>query len=332
MKPDVSVIMLVLNGERLIGEALQSIADQTYTNLEVVVVDDGSTDATPARLDAFRHRLRIRYVRHETPHGITASVNDGLRHAAGNLIAFLDHDDAWLPDFLETQTSYLAAQPEVGMVHSDFQTIDIEGRVIETSVARSRGRRRPSGDVFRELFLDSFIVGNSVLIRRECFERLGGFDESLRWGDYHMWLRIARHYRIDYVDRVLTKYRQHQAQCSRTSLSRSPDERPVGLLAIDKLLEQHPELRDELGTMTIRRRRASFYFDLAFAWYVKGEVRHARLCLRQALRLWPWNHRYLMLYAAALLGPSSRRAARATWRRLRGRDADTPVRVRGITG
>jgi cellulose synthase/poly-beta-1,6-N-acetylglucosamine synthase-like glycosyltransferase len=332
MKPDVSVIMLVLNGERLIGEALQSIADQTYTDLEVVVVDDGSTDATPARVDAFRHLLRIRYVRHETPHGITASVNDGLRHASGDLIAFLDHDDGWLPDFLETQTSYLAAHPDVGMVHSDFQTIDIDGRIIEASVARSRGRRRPSGEVFRELFLDSFIVGNSALIRRECFERLGGFDESLRWGDYHMWLRIARHYRIDYVDRVLTKYRQHQTQSTRTSVGRTPDEPPVGLQAIDKLLEQDPGIRHELGAVTIRRRRASFYFDLAFGWYAQGEMGHARLCLRRALRLWPWNRRYLMLYAAALLGPTSRRAARAAWRRLRGRDADAPVGVRGITG
>jgi glycosyltransferase involved in cell wall biosynthesis len=331
MKPKASVIMAVLNGERFIDEAIQSIVDQTYKHCELVVVDDGSTDGTAARVRAFRDRIEIRYVRHDAPRGIAASMNDGVRHATGDLIGFLDHDDAWFPEFLETQTTYLEAHPDVGMVHSDFQTIDVAGSVIEASVAARRGRRRPSGHVFPQLFMDSFIVGNSVLIRRECFTRLGLFDESLHWGDYHMWLRIARHYKVDYVDRVLTKYRQHPTQSTRSTKSRRPDEPPVALRAIEKILGAYPEVRQELGERTIRRRTASFYFDLAYGWYTRGESADARVCLRRALHLWPTNLRYSMLYAATVLGPTHARAARTAWHRLRGRDVKAAGTIKGIT-
>jgi len=310
--------MPVLNGERFIGEALQSIADQTYRNLEMVVVDDGSSDDTVGRIQAFRDKLDIRYLRHDAPLGIAVSVNDGLRHATGDFFAFLDHDDAWFPEFVETQWRYLAEHPDVGMVHSDFQTIDEEGRIIEESVAICRDRQRPSGHVFRQLFMDSFIVGNSVLIRRECLERVGLFDESLRWGDYHLWLRIARHYKIDYVGKVLTKYRQHSSQCTRSTTAKATDAPPVPFQAIQKLVDAHPEIRDELGEVTVRHRMASFHFDVAYGWFTSGELANARVCLRRALRLWPTNVRYLALYASTFLRPSQARAARDAWRRLRG--------------
>jgi glycosyltransferase involved in cell wall biosynthesis len=327
VKPKVSVIMPVLNGRRFIGEAIQSIADQTYSNCELVVVDDGSTDGTQECVQSFMDRLEIRYVRHESPQGIAPSMNDGLRHATGDFISFLDHDDAWFPDFVRTQVTYLQEHPETGMVHSDFQTIDVEGNVIEASVAAARGRQRPSGYVFPALFMDSFIVGNSVMIRRECFTRLGIFDESLRWGDYHMWLRIARHYRVDYMPKVLTKYRQHPSQSTRSTAGERPDAPPVAMQALQSILQLYPEIRSELGERMIRHRFASFYFDLAYGWYTKGELANARLCLRRALQLWPGNRRYLMLYVATLFGPHVRQG----WRRLRGRGA-AQAGVRGLTG
>lgn len=316
MRPKVSIVMPVLNGERFISEAIESIAAQTYQNLQLIVVDDGSTDSTPEIVDRFRPRIEIQYVKHPSPQGIAPSMNDGLRHATGDMIAFLDHDDTWLPRFLETQVSYLEQHPEVGMVHSDFQTVDVDGRILEASAERCRGRKRPSGQVFRELFLDSFIVGNSVLIRRECFERVGMFDESLRWGDYHLWMRIARHFRVDYTPEVLTSYRQHATQSTRTPKGKRPDEDPVALQALRKILAEYPELRREFGSKLINRRIASFYFDLAYAWYWKGELASARVCARRALALWPGNGRYLALFAATLV-PAGRAAMLSrVWRRL----------------
>jgi glycosyltransferase involved in cell wall biosynthesis len=137
MKPKVSIIMPVLNGEKYIGEAVASILAQTYTDYELIVVDDGSTDSTPDLIRRFSAMLPLKCIRHPAPMGIAPSVNDGIRHAAGEFIAFLDHDDFWAPEFLSVQVSYLERRPEAGMVHSDFQTVDAGGNVIESSVAVS---------------------------------------------------------------------------------------------------------------------------------------------------------------------------------------------------
>jgi glycosyltransferase involved in cell wall biosynthesis len=328
MPPTISVIMPVLNGERYIAEAIDSICRQTYSDYELLVIDDGSSDRTPEIVSGYAARMDLKYLPHEKNQGITRSVNDGLRRASGKFIAFLDHDDLWLPDFLQTQVTYLSEHPEVGLVHADFQTIDGAGQVIEHSVAKERNRTRPSGLVFRELFMESMICGNSVLVRKECFDRLGLWDESLRWADYHMWLRIARHYRIDYVPRVLTAYRQHSSQCTRSNTTRPADEAPVAVQTIQRLLQDYPEIRQEIGEQTIHRRMSVFYFDLAYGWFSEGELRNARLCIKRALRLWPTNPRYLGLYVATLLGRSQVNAARGAWRRLRG-DAPLADGVRG---
>jgi glycosyltransferase involved in cell wall biosynthesis len=318
VKPKISIVMPVLNGQRFIGEAIESILAQTYGCYELLVIDDGSTDATPQTVQSFAGKLDLKYIRHDKPHGIAPSMNDGVRNATGDMIAFLDHDDTWFPEFLETQVNYLAEHPDVAMVHSDFQTIDVNGAVIEESVATCRNRKRPSGQVFRELFLDSFIVSNSVLIRRECFTRLGMFDESLRWGDYHMWMRIARHYRVDYVPKVLTKYRQHPTQSTRTAPKDRSELEPVGLAAIQKILELYPQVRREVGEKAVRKRMATLYFDMAYTWFSKGSPSAARFCTAKAIRLWPANARYYVLYAASLLRPSHAMAVRNGWRSVRG--------------
>jgi glycosyltransferase involved in cell wall biosynthesis len=309
--------MPVLNGERYIDEALESILAQTYKNFEVIVVDDGSIDSTGDHVRAFMDRMDVKIVRHPERKGIAISVNDGIRHASGHSITFLDHDDAWFPHMLKTQVTYLEQHPDVGMVHSDFQTIDPAGNVIEESVARCRDRRRPSGSVFQELFMDSFIVATSVLIRKECFDRLGSFDDKLLWGDYHMWLRIARHYKIDYVPQVLVKYRQHLSQSTRSLPVVDPDQEPVAIAAIKDILKLYPEVRKELGEDAIRRRMASMYFGSAYYWFDLGMFSNVRICLSKAIGLWPTNLRYYLIYATSLLKPSYVTLARDTFHRAR---------------
>jgi glycosyltransferase involved in cell wall biosynthesis len=317
MKPKVSIVMPVLNGERYLGEAVESILAQAYRDYELVAVDDGSTDRTRILLHQFQDRLKLRYVNHPVCKGISISVNDGIQNATGEYITFLDHDDLWCPDFLETQVGYLDKHPDVGMVHSDFQTIDSEGNIIEESVAHCRQRKRVSGQVFRQLFMDSFIAGSSVVIRKECFDRLGGFDESLHWADYHMWLRVAYYYKIDYVPKVLTKYRQHTTQSSRNYATERPDQESVPMIAIEKLLKQYPQIRSELGEKTIRRRMATLYFDLSYSWLWTGASRNARACLAHAIRRWPTKSDFYIVYALSLLPPWAAKAMRRGWHGLR---------------
>jgi len=313
MKHKVSIIMSVLNGERYIDEAIGSILAQTYKNYELIVVNDGSTDSTSQRLDAFRGRLDMKVINHPVRQGIAISTNDGIRNATGDSITFLDHDDAWFPHMLETQVAYLEQFPDVGMVHSDFQTIDPQGNVVEESVAQCRDRKRPSGHVFHELFMDSFIVAISVLVRKECFDRLGAWDERILWGDYHMWMRIARHYKIDYVPKVLVKYRQHPSQNTRPTPGRGLDEDPVAIKVLKDILERYPEVREELGETAIRRRLAGVYFGGAYYYFEHGMFRNVRMYLAKAIPLWPTNSQYYLMYSASLLGPSLAAAGRAAW-------------------
>ena len=316
-KPKVSIIMPVLNGERYIGQAIASIVEQTFRNYELIVVDDGSTDGTAQCVQRFANKLELKYIRHTQNQGIGRSVNDGIRHAAGEFIAFLDHDDIWLPVFLETQLAYLRQHPEVAMVHSDFQTVDGEGNILEDSVSSARGRIEPSGHIFRELFLHSLVCGNTVLIRKECFEQLGTFDENLRYGDYHMWMRIGRHHRIDYTPKVLTQYRQHRTQQTRSSPLPGPAEDSVELQAIKSIITAYPEIRQELGAKTVDRRISTLYFKMAFASFESNSFGNARAFLLPAIKLWPTNVRYLLLLAATLLPPSYAKALGQAKRQIR---------------
>lgn len=318
MRAKISIVTPVLNGQKYVGEALQSMLDQTYQNFELILVNDGSTDGTEAIVRSFMDRMDIKIVHHPKPLGIARSVNDGLSRTCGEYICFLDHDDTWFPEFLETQLRHLEEHPDVGMVHADFQTIDPSGAVIEASVASSRKRARPSGHVFRDLFFDSFIVANSVLIRREVFDRLGGFDETLLWGDYHMWLRIARHYKVDYVPKVLTKYRQHPTQSTRGNATGEAAIHPVAALAINKLLAADPAIRKDLGEDTVARRLAALYFELGHTWWTKGAGSTARACIGKAIGYRPGVPRHYLLYAATLLPHASVSAAKAAVGRIRG--------------
>ncbi len=317
MKPEVSIVMPVLNGERYIAEAIDSVLAQTYTDYELVLVDDGSTDRTREIVESYTARLRVRYVTHPVRQGISRSVNDGVRSSSGRYITFLDHDDAWMPEMLAVQVGHLAKHPEAGMVHADFQTIDSNGAILEESVARCRNRKRPSGRVFRELFFDSFIVAVGAVIRKECFDRFGGFDETLHWGDYHLWLRIAREYEIHYTPRVLAKYRQHSTQSTRTQTAERPDRESVAMLAIKRLLEMHPEIRNELGDAAVNRRMAMLYFDMAYTWMHGGAPGNARACLKRAIRLWPTKLQYSLWYAASLFPLERARAINGGLRRFK---------------
>ena len=215
------------------------------------------------------------------------------------------------------------------MVHSDFQTTDADGNILQSSIAALRKPdARPSGDVFPRLFMDSFIVGNSVLIHRECFEKAGGFDESIRFGDYLLWMRIARHYKVDYVNQVLTQYRQHAVQNTQAMPVADPDQASVGLQAIKKILELYPDVRTELGEKTIGRRIAGLYFDLAYRWLWAGEFASVRLCLRKAIRHWPTHFMYYAVYAATFLPKSVLGHARKTWRRISDRHSNVEVQRR----
>jgi glycosyltransferase involved in cell wall biosynthesis len=209
--PKVSVIIPTHNRAALLGRAVASVLEQTCQDFEIIVADDASRDETPEAIRRIGDR-RLRYFRHPTARGEAATTNTGVRHAAGDYVAFLHDDDSWLPAKLERQLElFRRTSPKVGAVYSGF-----------TCVAAATGKElrtvRPSkrGDLFSALCAHNWIgVPSTVMVRRDCFARTGMFDEGIAYGaDYDMWIRMARAYHFDYVDEPLVLYLVHDNRLS----------------------------------------------------------------------------------------------------------------------
>jgi glycosyltransferase involved in cell wall biosynthesis len=211
----VSVIMPAYGVAEYIGAAVDSVFNQTFTNYEVIVINDGSPDTVELERELAPYRDRIIYITQKN-RGCSAARNAGIRSASGNYIALLDGDDMWKPDYLAVQVGMLEADPSIDVLYPNaliFGDSDLRGRFF-MDVMRSHG------DVtFESLITQRCNVMISVTARREIFERVGMFDEALRSAeDFDMWLRVLHNGgRIAYHDRVLVHYRRH-----RTSLSADP--------------------------------------------------------------------------------------------------------------
>src|SRR5262245_46984236 len=206
--PTVSIVIATRNYGRYLAGALQSVLDQTWHDLEVIVIDDGSTDDTP---DVIRPFLADPRVRTQSTDGLGQSraKNLGVQLSRAPLIAFLDGDDEWLPTKLERQLA-LFANPSVGVVYSRRTLMDANGRDLCTPEGTfARGR------VYDHLLAQNFVCFSSAIVRREVFELVGMFDPDLPLSiDYDLWLRVARHYEFDFVDEPLIRYRTGHANLS----------------------------------------------------------------------------------------------------------------------
>lgn len=208
MIPAVSVVIATRNYGRYLAGALRSVLAQTHSDLEVIVVDDGSTDDTPVVVRPYLSDPRISYHRTDGL-GQPRAKNLGVRHARGPLIAFLDGDDEWRPTKLERQLP-LFQDPAVGVVYSRRTTMGPDGNELPTTPTELvRGR------VFEAVLIRNCVCFSSVVVRRDVFEAVGLFDPKLPLAiDYDLWLRVARHYTFDYVDEPLVRYRTGHANLS----------------------------------------------------------------------------------------------------------------------
>ena len=210
----VSVIIPTFNSGERIADTLSSVFSQDMTDLEVIVVDDGSTDGTPERVSGLDERIRL--VR-QTNQGVAAARNAGLEHAKGRFIAFLDHDDIWHPQKLSAQLNALMGHPEAGCVISHYKRWDdtlvpefdnpkLDGSFLDSSF---------QGWVYHLLVLDNELLG-TALFRREVIEAVGAFDGSLPPSDdWDYLIRASRLSRFIKLAQVTTLYRIHRQQTSR---------------------------------------------------------------------------------------------------------------------
>ena len=206
----VSVVLPTFNRSRLLIDALDSVVHQTYSPIEVIVVDDGSQDDTKARFDAWALKqdatLKATYIYQQNQGGNVAR-NRGIEAAQGQFVAFLDSDDLWHPEKLQSQISVFSDEPEFGAVYCGVRHVDAEtGAITEPS-----SRAYPSGQLLEQMLVKDVTAPTSTyVVRREVFDEVGLFDTSLKARqDWDMWIRVAARYPIGCVAKPMVDFRDH---------------------------------------------------------------------------------------------------------------------------
>ena len=180
--PLVSVVIPTYNRSQLLRLTVDSVLIQTYPNIEIIVIDDGSTDDTAIVMQQYAGQ--VTYVKQNNQGG-TAASNAGIKLASGKYINVLDHDDLFLPTKIERQVQILNSQPEIGLVHCGYYHIDAEGNLL------NQVRLLPEGNVLKDLLTrGNFIWSGAPLIRKECLDKVGYFEDTFS-SDWDLWLRIA---------------------------------------------------------------------------------------------------------------------------------------------
>jgi glycosyltransferase involved in cell wall biosynthesis len=241
----VDVILPTHAGERWVDEAIESVLGQTYAAWHLTVVDDCSPDATPERVAALRrrHADRITLIRLDRPRRAAGARMLGVSRTSGDLIAFLDQDDRWLPEKLARQVACFAGDPALAAVHTDVEIIDPNG-VLEVGAAERENAIRAGivwgsgAELAAVLFRKNAIRLASSAVRRSAFEAIGGFDTSLFGGeDWEFWVRMADGFSIAHLPMVLTQRRIHPSNVSRVRAL----ERARGKLeALRKMQQRYP--------------------------------------------------------------------------------------------
>jgi len=277
LRPGISVVMPAYNYARFLPEAIDSALAQNYPNLEIIVVDDGSTDDT-AQVVA-RYGSRVRYI-HQPNAGLPAARNTGIHAATHPFVAFLDADDVWLPGMLDRVMDTFRTLPaEFGLVASKCIRFGVPG----TPLNNKRLDAELYGEIgVQDILLQSRFSPSSVVARREVFEECGCFDPTLRSSeDRDMWIRIAARRRLHLIGEALIKSRVHPNNMSKNADRMKNSMRTVINKAWRARLVSPWELCFWL------RVRANFFFQTSLLLNFQGRKLAAVRDLLISILLWP---------------------------------------------
>lgn len=287
--PKVSVIIPSYNSAQYIGEAIESVFAQTYRDFEIIVVDDGSIDDTKEVLSPYINRIVYLF---QVNGGVAKARNAGIRNAQGEYIAFLDADDVWFSEKLELQMKHLDSYPDAVLVYSDYSAFDNNGKAL-----RKRKKEKYAGNIFYQLIKENFIPTSTVVMKKEYFNKIGSFDESIEIAeDWDLWLRIARRYSICYFDKPLMKYKIHNDNMTNNIYKMLKNE----LLVLDKLFSGRVLSNKEqwLRSMSI----SNIYHQAGESYYVRRELSKAKINLLYSLNYFPFCLNAYYTLVKCLLG------------------------------
>lgn len=308
-RPLVSVLVPSYNGATWLREALDSMVAQTYPNIEILLLDDASTDETPAI--AAEYADRITYVRQATNSGIYDNVNVGIARARGELIATYHADDIYLPTIVEAQVAYLEAHPHVGAVFCADIFVDAVGReygrmVLPPDVRGERPLEYPT--VLNALlkYKNRFLVCPTAMVRTAVHQDVGVYrqDRYRNTADLEMWLRIARSHPIAVLETHLMKYRHFHGNSSQRyhRLRTAPEN---FFIILDEYLDERGDRRHATpeALVSYEAHRSEDRLMAAISHYIKDERPEGRRALRDvqlgAILRSPTVQRWRLLAIAA---------------------------------
>jgi glycosyltransferase involved in cell wall biosynthesis len=279
-KPAVSVIIPAYNRPAFLREALESVAAQTFRDLEVIVIDDGSTEDLAPVVQA--HAKFARLIRQE--HGGPAVArNNGLRNATADIIAFLDSDDLWLPHKLERFMTAMQRQPQTRIFYGPMIAMEEHGGLVD-----GRTKPRHAGDITQPLFKSCFVDIPTVVCRKEVLTAAGGFDESLSvCEDYDLWLRVSLTDKFGFIEEPLAKRRLHAQRLSKADM-------PQNLTVKARMLERFwnkAEAQKKIDSQMAAARLGRVYYSAARSSFRSGLFSQATDQARCARRFdgAPWR-------------------------------------------
>jgi glycosyltransferase involved in cell wall biosynthesis len=275
----VSVVIPVFNADKYVGQAVESALGQTFRDIEVIVVDDGSTDASPDVIAQFGYAVHC--IRQENQ-GVAAARNTGINAARGEYIAVLDADDVWLPHKLERQMTYFNLNPRLAAVGCGYLMTDEHLNVIEERV--------PSKGELSELLLlrsNGGLNGSTLLARKQALQQVGGYDPRLAIPeDWDLAIRLVQRFEVDTVSEVLVLYRQHDSNSHRN----------ISLMERSQRLMMDKAFGDGLPRDLIRLRRRAYsnlYRVLAGSYWHARDPHNAIRCALSSLAWHPGNLPYM---------------------------------------
>lgn len=268
----VSVIVPVYNRAHYVAETIESILAQTYKNIELILINDGSTDSSLIVLQEYqrRHPDKVVIVDQENQ-GQIAARNNGIKKAKGEFIAFLDSDDLWYPEKLELQLPYL--KNDVALVYSAIENIDQNGTVLNQEYCDES----LVSDMYAALLVQNRMTGGSVVVTKRALDDVGLFDPEFKAAEnWDLWLRICRKYRAALVNKVLVKYRIHPGNMSANH--------QLMLEAKEKILHKHgsPEPKDLLLLKALTLAKADLAYRYGLYYASTGDYVKARQSFRSS--------------------------------------------------
>jgi glycosyltransferase involved in cell wall biosynthesis len=277
--PYVSIVMAVYNGGLYLLDTVQSILDQSLTNFELIIVDDGSTDDTWQILTELAERdSRIVLLRSEPNQGVVRALNRGLEISKGMLIARQDADDVSLPERLARQVEFLETNPDYGCVGVAVQMVDPDGTPLGIGFNTS-----DNDSIQRKLLDNMCICGPTIMVRRECLEAIGmNFSEGLNASeDYDLCLRLAEVTKLAVIEQPLYLYRQHPQSASNTQAQRQAFNKAIALeRAIFRRYGPNPSV-DKFALV------GRDYLRAAVIGVVVKDLKAAKICVQYALKAFP---------------------------------------------